>query len=301
MAAADVSRPDECGTSMNVTSKQMDRPRPGANQTGAGSPATQHGVGEGTSMTQEGTGPLAGRQWTYWVAYSHASGLGAVAVCAEARLATPGQVVGLAGRIGRDAGLRDVVILSWQPLVPAVQSGRPDPADPRRAGGEDPGPGEVSAGPAESGSVDLLLSTPQGVAVRAEVVALAHVLEAADRVGVSVISTNCRAYPPLPSGDSLPDDAVGGRVELGVHLDGAGWGRGTAEDAVRLLAEAGCVGEPVARRYAGGGDSRDAFETRTGRFTLPGGVAVELKVFCEPTDRDADADADAEPVAGGER
>jgi hypothetical protein len=315
------------------TSREMDRPRPGANQTGAGSPATQHGEGEGTSMTQDSTGPLAEGQWTYWVSYSHASGLGAVAVCAQERLATAGQLVGLAGRIGRDAGLRDVVILNWQRLAPAV---RPDrPADLRRADGDEAGlaaaghvgvpvsaspgaavrgevtasvhgpadlrrAGAVEAGEVAAGPVGVPVSASPGAGVRAEVAALAHVLGAADRIGVGVTSTNCSVHPPLPSGADLSADVVARRVvELAVHLDGPGWGRGAAEDAARLLAAAGCLDEPVARRYSGSGASRGVFETRTGRLVLPGGVAVQLKVFCEPTDRSA-ADG-AGPVAGGER
>src|SRR5262249_5803395 len=155
MAAPDLCGADERGPAIRSTSKEMDRPRPGANQYGAGSPATQPGQGEVTSMTQDGIGPLAGRQLTYWVAYSHASGLGAVAVSTAARLNTPGQLVGLAEQISRDAGNRDVVVLSWHLMSASTEAAAPTAVE--------------RATPADVvGPVDVPVSAPQGAAVRAE-------------------------------------------------------------------------------------------------------------------------------------
>jgi hypothetical protein len=137
-------------------------------------------------MTQEGTGPLAGRQLTYWVAYSHSSGLGAVAASTAARLSTPGQLVGLAEQIGQDAGHRDVVILSWHLMSASTEAAVPTAVE--------------RVAPAEVGPVDVPVPAPQGAAVRAEIAAMAHALDAADRVGLSVVSTRCEPQR-LPGGE----------------------------------------------------------------------------------------------------
>lgn len=96
----------------------MDRPRPGANQTGAGSPTTQQGSQEETRMTESTAGASTGdRCWTYWVAYRHNNGLGAVAVSLGLPLRAACQLLMVARRIERDEDVRGVVVLSWQELL----------------------------------------------------------------------------------------------------------------------------------------------------------------------------------------
>ncbi len=111
-------------------------------------------------------------------------------------------------------------------------------------------------------------------------VALTYVLDAADRVGITVTSVNLAARPRWPG------------VEVGVHFSGAAGGRGTPAEAARLLAEVGHVATPEVRRY--GGDDDRPFETVSGRWRLlrlDGGepLVIELRVF---------SDVDAPAVTG---
>ena len=245
-------------------------------------------------MTQEGTGSLGGRpQWTYWVAYRHASGLDAAAVSAAGPLTTPGQLVGLAAQVGRDAGVRDVVVLSWQLLSGPNETALPAVAEVRESAAP-AGPVPPTPVPAKPEPVDASASTAPGVDERPEVAALAHVLDAAERAGVSVISVNTRC-PRRQLAVAGVAGTAGRVVEVSVHTGGP-TGRGTAEDAARLLAEAGHAGEPVATRYP---DEQSPFETRTGRVDLPGDVTAEIDIFCDPTSDTAGTGS--EPASGGER
>jgi hypothetical protein len=111
-------------------------------------------------MTQESTGPLADRpQWTYWVAYGHRGGVDAVAVSTAEPLTTVGRVVEMATRIGRDAGIRNVAIVSWQLL-----SGPDDAAWPTAAKTGKP----ADTAPAEPEPVDASASTGGGAEARVE-------------------------------------------------------------------------------------------------------------------------------------
>jgi hypothetical protein len=97
--------------------------------------------------------------WTYWVAYGHAGGLGAVAVCVGEPLTAASRVTGLAERIGREAGSRDVTVMSWQLL-----SG---PDEVAWASSAETG-GPAGSAPAAPVSVDASASTRGVPGVRVE-------------------------------------------------------------------------------------------------------------------------------------
>jgi hypothetical protein len=145
------------------------------------------------SMTDSGA-----EYWMYWVAYRHGAGLDAATASLDAPLTTADQLVALAERIGREAGQRDVVILSWQWLAGAER--------------------EIPA-------VDAAMSTPDAVApvgVRA-MLAATRVLEAADRLGLTIASLllNLRGDSPDLSlhcePQASPDEAERLLAELGAE------------------------------------------------------------------------------------
>jgi hypothetical protein len=149
--------------------------------------------------------------WTYWVAYRHRDGMGAVAVSLGLPIRAACQLAMLAHRIERAEDVRDVVVLSWQELAGAVDHTQIPVRDVADAS-DDGDTGRVA---------------------RLPVVALGRVLAAAQRLGrpVSMVTVST-AFESL---------------QLDVHYIP----RASAEQAAELLAELGFAGAPAAETFYG--------------------------------------------------
>lgn len=147
--------------------------------------------------------------WTYWVAYRHRDGMGAVAASLGLPLRVACQLAMLAQRIERDEDVRDVVVLSWQELaVPVVDA-------------------TVSAEGASAGEAGC----PADAAEKVLPEAVGRVLAASERQG-NLVSTLTLL--------------VGARTsEISVHLRASA----SAEQADALLADLGVDGEPAVQEY----------------------------------------------------
>ena len=163
-------------------------------------------------MTHETTSSPARSGWTYWVAYGHASGrLGAVAVSMDAAVVAADQVVALAERIGNDAGVRDVTVLSWQVLsAPTTEQ-----------------PAEPSGRAAEAlAQLDSAVSTPGVSSERAELLRglaeLAEFLAAHPQVPVDQIRAGYCAYGGDDVAQMADVDAVCAELGVTAALNDAG-------------------------------------------------------------------------------
>jgi hypothetical protein len=249
--------------------------------------------------------------WTYWVAFSHDAGMSAVAVNVGAPLESADQVVSLAAWIEVDARVRRVTVLSWQLLSAPDQPPAASPVVERPAGAgcdecRDVGPLLTAPGtsgrswgcgscgttwpgqsaPAVPGSVDASVSTPvvgsaSGLASgagRVGVVAVARVLAAADRVGLTTWDVELAFL-------AYQDFELQVRATFDVPP--------AAADCDRLFAELGLVGPPSVRSHRVG--QPNAFSVRVGVVPVEG-VRVEVRVHCQPDPDEAVTGPDTEPV-----
>jgi hypothetical protein len=243
-------------------------------------------------MTHQDGRSWPGRaMWTYWVAFSHDAGMSAVAVNVGAPLESADQVVSLAAWIEVDARVRKVTVLSWQLLSSPDQPPAASPVVELPAGaGCDgcrdvgplltapgtsgrswgcgscgttwPGQSSPAVRPAAPVPVDSAVSTP---AVGSGVVAVARVLAAAERVGLT---------PWYVELEFVGDHDFELRVRPAFVVLPA------AAECDGLFAELGLVGPPSVRSHHRIGQP-NAFSVRVGVVTIDG-VRVEVRVHCQP-------------------